>query len=127
MCTDTHTPSHTHTHTHSQTIGAHTLTHGRLSVSLFTTTLSEEVDLIVEKLLAVLLMTILEITNRPQPSGNTLRLQFQDVTVRDLSLFCSVSLFCSLSLSLSVLLFLSVPCLLLFSLSFEDILPWRGH
>ncbi|XP_048123595.1 dedicator of cytokinesis protein 4b isoform X1 [Alosa alosa] len=43
-------------------------------------TLSEEVDLIVEKLLGVLLTTILEITNRPQPSGNTLRLQFQDVT-----------------------------------------------
>ncbi|XP_006633511.2 dedicator of cytokinesis protein 4 isoform X1 [Lepisosteus oculatus] len=41
---------------------------------------SEEVDLIVESLLGVLLRTILEITNRPQPAGTALRLQFQDVT-----------------------------------------------
>ncbi|XP_028810006.1 dedicator of cytokinesis protein 4b isoform X3 [Denticeps clupeoides] len=42
--------------------------------------LLEEVDLIVDSLLGVLLRTILEITNRPQPAGNTLRLQYQDVT-----------------------------------------------
>uniref|UniRef100_A0A667YBT9 Dedicator of cytokinesis 4b n=1 Tax=Myripristis murdjan TaxID=586833 RepID=A0A667YBT9_9TELE len=41
---------------------------------------SEEVELIVESLLGVLLRTILEITNRPQPAGPALRLQFQDVT-----------------------------------------------
>ncbi|XP_077565455.1 dedicator of cytokinesis protein 4b isoform X3 [Stigmatopora nigra] len=42
---------------------------------------SEEVDLIVESLLGVLLRTILEISNRPQPTGPTMRqLQFQDVT-----------------------------------------------
>uniref|UniRef100_A0A667YVP1 Dedicator of cytokinesis 4b n=1 Tax=Myripristis murdjan TaxID=586833 RepID=A0A667YVP1_9TELE len=39
-----------------------------------------EVELIVESLLGVLLRTILEITNRPQPAGPALRLQFQDVT-----------------------------------------------
>lgn len=43
--------------------------------------MSEEVDLIVESLLGVLLRTILEISNRPQPAGPTMRLQFQDVTV----------------------------------------------
>ncbi|KAK0150463.1 Dedicator of cytokinesis protein 4 [Merluccius polli] len=42
--------------------------------------ISEEVELIVESLLGVLLRTILEITNRPQPAGPSLRLQFQDVT-----------------------------------------------
>ncbi|XP_019738610.1 dedicator of cytokinesis protein 4b isoform X4 [Hippocampus comes] len=42
--------------------------------------ISEEVDLIVESLLAVLLRTILEISNRPQPAGPAMRLQFQDVT-----------------------------------------------
>ncbi|XP_010894805.2 dedicator of cytokinesis protein 4b isoform X3 [Esox lucius] len=41
---------------------------------------SEEVDLIVESLLGLLLQTILEITNRPQPAGTNMRLQFQDVT-----------------------------------------------
>ncbi|XP_020495201.1 dedicator of cytokinesis protein 4b isoform X2 [Labrus bergylta] len=41
---------------------------------------SEEVELIVESLLGVLLRTILEISNRPQPAGPTMRLQFQDVT-----------------------------------------------
>uniref|UniRef100_A0AAQ4Q285 Dedicator of cytokinesis 4b n=1 Tax=Gasterosteus aculeatus aculeatus TaxID=481459 RepID=A0AAQ4Q285_GASAC len=41
---------------------------------------SEEVELIVESLLGVLLRTILEISNRPQPSGPAMRLQFQDVT-----------------------------------------------
>ncbi|XP_056132653.1 dedicator of cytokinesis protein 4b [Lampris incognitus] len=41
---------------------------------------AEEVELIVESLLGVLLRTILEIANRPQPAGPTLRLQFQDVT-----------------------------------------------
>uniref|UniRef100_A0A8C9UB20 Dedicator of cytokinesis 4 n=1 Tax=Scleropages formosus TaxID=113540 RepID=A0A8C9UB20_SCLFO len=41
---------------------------------------SEEVDVIVRSLLGVLLRTILEITNRPQPTGNgnAPRLQFQD-------------------------------------------------
>lgn len=43
---------------------------------------SEEVELIVESLLGVLMRTILEISNRPQPAGPTMRLQFQDVTVR---------------------------------------------
>lgn len=38
--------------------------------------------MIVESLLRVILRTILEITNRPQPAGTALRLQFQDVTVR---------------------------------------------
>uniref|UniRef100_A0A3Q3H1Q2 Dedicator of cytokinesis protein 4 n=1 Tax=Labrus bergylta TaxID=56723 RepID=A0A3Q3H1Q2_9LABR len=38
------------------------------------------VELIVESLLGVLLRTILEISNRPQPAGPTMRLQFQDVT-----------------------------------------------
>ena len=42
---------------------------------------SEEVELIVESLLGVLLRTILEISNRPQPAGPAMRLQFQDVTV----------------------------------------------
>ncbi|XP_061920452.1 dedicator of cytokinesis protein 4b isoform X4 [Entelurus aequoreus] len=42
--------------------------------------ISEEVDLIVESLLGVLLRTILEISNRPQPAGPAMRLQFQDVT-----------------------------------------------
>lgn len=42
---------------------------------------SEEVELIVESLLGVLLRTILEISNRPQPAGTSMRLQFQDVTV----------------------------------------------
>ncbi|XP_036373486.1 dedicator of cytokinesis protein 4-like isoform X3 [Megalops cyprinoides] len=41
---------------------------------------SEEVVVVVESLLGVLLRTILEITNRPQPAGTALRLQFQDVT-----------------------------------------------
>ncbi|XP_053720142.1 dedicator of cytokinesis protein 4b isoform X2 [Synchiropus splendidus] len=41
---------------------------------------SEEVELIVESLLGVLLRTILEISNRPQPAGPNMRLQFQDVT-----------------------------------------------
>uniref|UniRef100_A0A8D0DDJ8 Dedicator of cytokinesis protein 4 n=1 Tax=Sander lucioperca TaxID=283035 RepID=A0A8D0DDJ8_SANLU len=41
---------------------------------------SEEVELIVESLLGVLLRTILEISNRPQPAGPAMRLQFQDVT-----------------------------------------------
>ncbi|XP_061662829.1 dedicator of cytokinesis protein 4b isoform X1 [Syngnathoides biaculeatus] len=41
---------------------------------------SEEVDLIVERLLGVLLRTILEISNRPQPAGPAMRFQFQDVT-----------------------------------------------
>ncbi|KAF7670188.1 hypothetical protein LDENG_00035470 [Lucifuga dentata] len=41
---------------------------------------SEEVELIVESQLGVLLRTILEISNRPQPAGPALRLQFQDVT-----------------------------------------------
>ncbi|KAJ8245663.1 hypothetical protein GJAV_G00273130 [Gymnothorax javanicus] len=41
---------------------------------------SEEVSVIVESLLGVLLRTILEITNRPQPTPSALRLQFQDVT-----------------------------------------------
>ena len=42
----------------------------------------EEIDVIVASLLDILLRTILEITSRPQPSGSTMRLQFQDVTVR---------------------------------------------
>ncbi|XP_051911224.1 dedicator of cytokinesis protein 4b isoform X3 [Hippocampus zosterae] len=42
--------------------------------------ISEEVDLIVESLLGVLLRTILEISNRPQPAGPAMKLQFQDVT-----------------------------------------------
>uniref|UniRef100_A0A4W4EBC1 Dedicator of cytokinesis 4b n=1 Tax=Electrophorus electricus TaxID=8005 RepID=A0A4W4EBC1_ELEEL len=41
---------------------------------------SEEVDLIVESMLAVLLSTILEISNRPQSTGGTIRPQYQDVT-----------------------------------------------
>uniref|UniRef100_A0A8C2GRK8 Dedicator of cytokinesis 4b n=1 Tax=Cyprinus carpio TaxID=7962 RepID=A0A8C2GRK8_CYPCA len=41
---------------------------------------SEEVDLIVQSVLSVLLRTILEIANRPQPAGPTLRPQVQDVT-----------------------------------------------
>ncbi|KAB0375896.1 hypothetical protein FD755_012539 [Muntiacus reevesi] len=40
----------------------------------------EEIDVIVASLLDTLLRTILEITSRPQPSGSTMRLQFQDVT-----------------------------------------------
>ncbi|XP_069759916.1 dedicator of cytokinesis protein 4-like isoform X6 [Narcine bancroftii] len=42
-------------------------------------TISDEVDMLVDSLLGMLLRTILEITNRPQPSGPTVRLQFQDV------------------------------------------------
>uniref|UniRef100_A0AAX7TD90 Dedicator of cytokinesis protein 4 n=1 Tax=Astatotilapia calliptera TaxID=8154 RepID=A0AAX7TD90_ASTCA len=40
----------------------------------------EAIYLIVESLLGVLLRTILEISNRPQPAGTSMRLQFQDVT-----------------------------------------------
>ena len=40
-------------------------------------------DLIVDSLMGVLLRTILEISNRPQSTGGTMRLQFQDVTVRE--------------------------------------------
>lgn len=46
---------------------------------------SEEVALIVESVLGVLLRTILEIANRPQQAGPTLRPQVQDVTVREAS------------------------------------------
>uniref|UniRef100_A0A673BMZ1 Dedicator of cytokinesis 4b n=1 Tax=Sphaeramia orbicularis TaxID=375764 RepID=A0A673BMZ1_9TELE len=45
-----------------------------------TPVVSEEVELIVESLLGVVLRTILEISNRPQPAGPSMRLQFQDVT-----------------------------------------------
>ncbi|KAL4612732.1 dedicator of cytokinesis protein 4-like, partial [Arapaima gigas] len=41
---------------------------------------SEEVSVIVRSLLSVLLRTILEVTNRPQQTGTSMRLQFQDVT-----------------------------------------------
>lgn len=41
----------------------------------------EEIDVIVASLLDILLRTILEITSRPQASGSTTRLHFQDVTV----------------------------------------------
>lgn len=50
---------------------------------------SEEVDLIVESVLGVLLRTILEIANRPQPAGPTLRPQVQDVTVRNTNMKAS--------------------------------------
>uniref|UniRef100_A0A4W3JSE5 Dedicator of cytokinesis protein 4 n=1 Tax=Callorhinchus milii TaxID=7868 RepID=A0A4W3JSE5_CALMI len=42
---------------------------------------SEEMDVLVNSLLVVLLRTVLEISNRPQPSATAVRLQFQDVTV----------------------------------------------
>lgn len=42
----------------------------------------EEIDVIVASLLDTLLRTVLETTSRPQPAGATMRLQFQDVTVR---------------------------------------------
>lgn len=48
--------------------------------------MSEEVELIVESLLGVLLRTILEISNRPQPAGPPMRLQVQDVTVSERAL-----------------------------------------
>lgn len=51
---------------------------------------SEEVDLIVESILGALLRTILEITNRPQPAGSTLRPQVQDVTVRNTARECVI-------------------------------------
>ncbi|XP_051548856.1 dedicator of cytokinesis protein 4-like isoform X2 [Myxocyprinus asiaticus] len=41
---------------------------------------SEEVNLVMESLSGVLLRTILEVTNRPQPAATSLRLQYQDVT-----------------------------------------------
>uniref|UniRef100_A0A4W3IWG5 Dedicator of cytokinesis 4 n=1 Tax=Callorhinchus milii TaxID=7868 RepID=A0A4W3IWG5_CALMI len=41
---------------------------------------SEEMDVLVNSLLVVLLRTVLEISNRPQPSATAVRLQFQDVT-----------------------------------------------
>ncbi|XP_048841108.1 dedicator of cytokinesis protein 4-like isoform X1 [Brienomyrus brachyistius] len=41
---------------------------------------AEVVSAIVRSLLGVLLVTILEVTNRPQPAGTAMRLQFQDVT-----------------------------------------------
>ncbi|CAM4734738.1 unnamed protein product [Leuciscus chuanchicus] len=41
---------------------------------------SEEVNLVMESLSGVLLRTILEVTNRPQPAASSLRLQYQDVT-----------------------------------------------
>lgn len=44
--------------------------------------MSEEVNLVMESLSGVLLRTILEVTNRPQPAASSLRLQYQDVTVR---------------------------------------------
>ncbi|RXN23373.1 dedicator of cytokinesis 4-like protein [Labeo rohita] len=40
----------------------------------------EEVNLVMESLSGVLLRTILEVTNRPQPAATSLRLQYQDVT-----------------------------------------------
>ncbi|XP_078272813.1 dedicator of cytokinesis protein 4-like isoform X4 [Rhinoraja longicauda] len=43
-------------------------------------TVPEEVDMLVDSLLSMLLRTILEISTRPQPSGPTVRFQFQDVT-----------------------------------------------
>lgn len=61
---------------------------------------SEEVELIVESLLGGLLRTILEISNRPQPAGPSMRFQFQDVTVREHFLLVFVRL--SLSLFLCV-------------------------
>ncbi|KAI4880685.1 hypothetical protein NFI96_002959 [Prochilodus magdalenae] len=41
---------------------------------------SEEVNVIMDSLSGVLLKTILEVTNRPQPAATSLRLQYQDVT-----------------------------------------------
>lgn len=60
----------THTHTHTAVLSPQE------------PVVSEEVELIVESLLGVLLRTILEISNRPQPPGPPMRLQVQDVTVR---------------------------------------------
>lgn len=56
-------------------------THTCCMLSLQGPVVSEEVELIVESLLGVLLRTILEISNRPQPAGPPMRLQVQDVTV----------------------------------------------
>uniref|UniRef100_A0A8B9L244 Dedicator of cytokinesis 4 n=1 Tax=Astyanax mexicanus TaxID=7994 RepID=A0A8B9L244_ASTMX len=41
---------------------------------------SEEVNVIMDSLSGVLLKTILEVTNQPQPAATSLRLQYQDVT-----------------------------------------------
>uniref|UniRef100_A0A672PCG1 Dedicator of cytokinesis 4 n=1 Tax=Sinocyclocheilus grahami TaxID=75366 RepID=A0A672PCG1_SINGR len=41
---------------------------------------SEEVNLVMESLSGVLLRTVLEVTNRPQPAATSLRLPYQDVT-----------------------------------------------
>ncbi|KAG5273390.1 hypothetical protein AALO_G00150830 [Alosa alosa] len=41
---------------------------------------SEEVNIIMDSMSGVLLRTILEVTNCPQPAGTALRLQYQDVT-----------------------------------------------
>ncbi|XP_030621101.1 dedicator of cytokinesis protein 4 [Chanos chanos] len=41
---------------------------------------SKEVNVIMDSLSRVLLRTILEVTNRPQPAGTALHLQYQDVT-----------------------------------------------
>ncbi|XP_053487199.1 dedicator of cytokinesis protein 4 [Ictalurus furcatus] len=40
----------------------------------------EEVNVIMDSLSGVLLKTILEVTNRPQPAATSMRLQYQDVT-----------------------------------------------
>ncbi|KAK3564766.1 hypothetical protein QTP86_025280 [Hemibagrus guttatus] len=40
----------------------------------------EEVNVIMDSLSGVLLRTILEVTNRPQPAATSMRLQYQDVT-----------------------------------------------
>lgn len=69
------------THTHTQT---------GCMLSLQEPVVSEEVELIVESLLGVLLRTILEISNRPQPAGPPMRLQVQDVTVS----VCGVCVWC---------------------------------
>ncbi|MGH0122521.1 UNVERIFIED_CONTAM: hypothetical protein FKN15_049335 [Acipenser sinensis] len=63
----------------AKTVESHLYTNPGMELFL-ETSVSEEIDLIVESLLGVLLRTILEITNRPQPAGTALRLQFQDVT-----------------------------------------------
>lgn len=71
----------THVHAHARRVCPRPVTPARL-LSPQEAAVSEEVELIVESLLGVLLRTILEISNRPQPAGPPMRLQVQDVTVR---------------------------------------------
>lgn len=61
---------------------SHNFPNTLLFFSLKEKSVLEEIDVIVASLLDILLRTVLETSSRPQPASATMRLQFQDVTVR---------------------------------------------